>query len=975
MRPRFPVALTAAVLMIAGTASAIATAGSAGASPATSHARQPGHGTGPEWHGSAPRAAVGRDVRNLAANRLHASARTSALSPKVTADSGTSATVEVTVSGDTNAVTDAVAAAKGKIVAAVPGKVTAEVPRSALARLASSSGVDAVDKPVRGFTQSTATSEGVAASNAGPATTAGTWHNAGTTGAGVNVAIVDAGFEGLAAAVAAGDLPAGLTVTGDHCADVDAISHGTAVTEIVHQMAPGANLHLYCVDDAVGLKQAESELQVAGDTIVNCSLGFPGDARGDGNGSSTSAAVTVRTARQAGILWVQSAGNSATDHWSGTLADANADTEVDLNGSAVDNEWDGVFVAGTDDAGPAGGHASLLLQWDQWPISSAPIEFAAFGWQCTDTDCTTGYDLGEQYIDQPAGTAPWLELDVDNNAQYDQEWDVYVFVDTGFPKVHYDLSYLGDVFPSYLSSVNAARAASGSISAPADSPYAFAVGAADVGVDGATPGTLEPFSSRGPTIDSRVKPDITGWDGVSSPVYGVPTPDNFLGFYGTSAASPHVAGAAALVAAANSNLDAAQIQNFLQQRASSGSPKNPPTNALGHGLLTLGTPADVVAPTGAGYEAITPKRILDTRTTTGGHKAPLGAGATLQLSVPGLPADATAVAINLTGTGVTGTTYLSAYPGGTAYPNTSNVNLTKLDSTAAVFAIVTVRNGAITIRNAAGTANVVVDELGYFGTGAETGRLTSLSAAHRVLDTRTIVGNHHSKLVSGGTVTINPGVPPGATAAVVNLTATGMASGGHVGAAPACSSASSTLNYGKYTRANLAIVKLSALGRFCIQASGGAVDLIVDVQGYISASGSDYVALPSPGRVVDTRTGNGGLVGARSPRPLGSATTSVLYGSNVGVVPASATALFTNVVEATATNSGYLTLFPGRTKPSPLTSNLNFSPGRTVSNAVIATLPAASATVADRNRVGIYNSNGNTNVVVDVFGYFRAASG
>jgi hypothetical protein len=101
----------------------------------------------------------------------------------------------------------------------------------------------------------------------------------------------------------------------------------------------------------------------------------------------------------------------------------------------------------------------------------------------------------------------------------------------------------------------------------------------------------------------------------------------------------------------------------------------------------------------------------------------------------------------------------------------------------------------------------------------------------------------------------------------------------------------------------------------------------------------------------------------------------VLYGSNVGVVPASATALFTNVVEATATNSGYLTLFPGRTKPSPLTSNLNFSPGRTVSNAVIATLPAASATVADRNRVGIYNSNGNTNVVVDVFGYFRAASG
>src|SRR5206468_7667889 len=123
-----------------------------------------------------------------------------------------------------------------------------------------------------------------------------------------------------------------------------------------------------------------------------------------------------------------------------------------------------------------------------------------------------------------------------------------------------------------------------------------------------------------------------------------------------------------------------------------------------------------------------PTRILDTRTTVGGHRAPLGAGGTVQVAVPGLPADATAVAVNLTGTGPTANTYLSAYAGGMPFPNTVNLALPKVEVTASVFAIVAVRGGKITIRNSTGSVNVVVDEVGYFGTGSETGRLTSLAA-------------------------------------------------------------------------------------------------------------------------------------------------------------------------------------------------------------------------------------------------------
>ena len=58
------------------------------------------------------------------------------------------------------------------------------------------------------------------------------------------------------------------------------------------------------------------------------------------------------------------------------------------------------------------------------------------------------------------------------------------------------------------------------------------------------------------------------------------------GFYGTSAAAPHVAGAAALIAAAKPAMDASDLEAFLQRRA--GPLGNPPTNNLGHGLLALG---------------------------------------------------------------------------------------------------------------------------------------------------------------------------------------------------------------------------------------------------------------------------------------------------------------------------------------------------------------------------------------------------
>ena len=94
-----------------------------------------------------------------------------------------------------------------------------------------------------------------------------------------------------------------------------------------------------------------------------------------------------------------------------------------------------------------------------------------------------------------------------------------------------------------------------SIAEPADSanPGLLAVGAADI----LDTFTIEEFSGQGPTPDGRVKPDIVGADNVHSAAYGEP-------FYGTSQASPHVAGLAALVKQRFPDYTPQQVTNYLK---------------------------------------------------------------------------------------------------------------------------------------------------------------------------------------------------------------------------------------------------------------------------------------------------------------------------------------------------------------------------------------------------------------------------
>ncbi len=779
------------------------------------------------------------------------------------------------------------------------------------------------------------------------------WLNASpaTTGAGVTVAVVDVGFGNLSAEVAAGALPAGTTVTSlnNSCPNVNSTEHGTAVAEIVHQMAPGAKLQLYCIADTTGFQQAEQDIVSHGIPIVNSSLSFPGDSRGDGTGDATSAAATVQAARKAGVLWIASAGNSAQDHWSGTFGDGDRDGYTDLNGTGTANEQDAVVV-------PPGQSGLAYLTWDQWPQSSAPVTLVATPFKCDPSGCQSSTLVkipcpvpNSCSVAQPTGSRPVLSLNLpDNTTSNNFEWVIQVKQGSGTPGVRYDLSYYGDVGPSLLWGKSATRAAAGSVDSPASSPYALAVGAANVANK-----SLEAYSSQGPTIDRRVKPDITGFDNVASNL------DQFSSFSGTSAGAPHVAGAAALIKSANSNLDAAALQAQLESRATGIAAGAPPTNQLGHGLLALGPVPPVSPPAGNSYLPLsTPSRVFDSRTRTGAK--PLGTGEQVTVTLTGAPSGASAVALNLAGTGATGSTYLTVFP--STDPGTSTLNLSTVDPTAAVFTIVGVGpNNTIKLRNAGPSTHAFVDVLGYFAPSGTLG-YTATVPPTRILDTRQ---NSGPRVAAGATVTVTApsSVPTSAKALAVNVTATNETGSGYLSLSPDGSKTTSTLNYSSATRANSNIVTLNSSRQFKIYNNGSATHVIVDLVGYLATSTTGRFVPLTPVRIVDTRYGNGGRFA-----PLGAAGTMTVTGSGIFDVPYPAAALMVGVVPvpSASTPNDFLTIYPSGARPN--TSSVNFSGGRLVPNGVIMNLATAPSNGPETSQV--YNAAGSVDVVLDLLGYF-----
>jgi subtilisin family serine protease len=352
---------------------------------------------------------------------------------------------------------------------------------------------------------------------------------AGALGHGVRVAVIDIDFSGYQALPAA-ELPAlwGYKSFIDPGLEeqIPPTGHGTAVAEIIHDVAPEAELYLLAVAAVADLALAVDWCIDNGINVVNMSLGFFATPR-DGSGE---VARLVNRAAAAGIIWVNSAGNEADVHWGGEIDDGDFNADDYLR-----------FPSGTEFIGfdyRAHGSDAALIQmvWDRWPSTADLL-----------LDLELYADSSRNHLVGASRGAPshalahrWIVTDsLESGRRY------YLAVRRQFGIVPQGLRI--DIYNADGAREMQPRVAGGSLVSPADAAGAIAVGAYDFTVEEPQGTPIRSYSSQGPTWDGRSKPEIVAGDVVSTLKFGE------LAFAGTSASAPHVAGAAAVLSSATAS--------------------------------------------------------------------------------------------------------------------------------------------------------------------------------------------------------------------------------------------------------------------------------------------------------------------------------------------------------------------------------------------------------------------------------------
>jgi uncharacterized protein YvpB len=247
------------------------------------------------------------------------------------------------------------------------------------------------------------------------------------------------------------------------------------------------------------------------------------------------------------------------------------------------------------------------------------------------------------------------------------------------------------------------------------------------------------------------------------------------------------------------------------------------------------------------FRPLPPSRIVDTRTGNGGHLSPIPGGGSLDFQVTGrggVPASGVAaVALNVTATGGSEGSYLTVFPAGSGMPESSTVNFPR-GGDVPNRVVAKLGGGRISIFNARGAANVVVDVAGWFTDGSDRsaggGAFTGVAPV-RILDTRTGNGGPVQRLAgtnSLGLRVAGRGAPPaGAGSVVLNMTVTSASDGSFLSVYPGGGwlPLASDLNFAPMqTVANLAITKLGADGQLMIYNAVGMTEVVADLAGWYS---------------------------------------------------------------------------------------------------------------------------------------------
>lgn len=425
------------------------------------------------------------------------------------------------------------------------------------------------------------------------------WHRMGYRGQGVKVGVIDSGFQGFSQ-LQGSELPRSVTARcyfedrapssrladceQAPCAEVACV-HGTAVAETVVDVAPEVELYIANPITRGDLRDAADWMVQNEVDVINRSLGNAYEGPGDGTSWYSNGRLnSIDAAVAGGIVFVNSGGNGATNTWYGRFSDPDGNGSHNFTPRDIGN----TFFLPYDPDSPRRSRVTAFMRWDDswggadcdldlelWRSIPGPnndllafsddtiqdgdvddIPFAGFWYRTTGIGGEGRYYLlirKHSCPDDPAWIqlATWMADDLE----------------------HYSPGHhIGNPAESRNRGMLAVAATHWW-----DTEY------------------IADYSSRGPAMDGRVKPDITGIACGRSETYGSLRPGSSCPFGGTSQASPHVAGLAALVKQRFPDYTPEQVADYLKHNATERGTAGA-DSVWGHGFATLPTANTLAEP-------------------------------------------------------------------------------------------------------------------------------------------------------------------------------------------------------------------------------------------------------------------------------------------------------------------------------------------------------------------------------------------
>ncbi len=420
----------------------------------------------------------------------------------------------------------------GRVEACANGHVQSILPLGALENLLLAPTVEYIRLPLKPFPM--VTSEGVARTGANQWQALPSYRKEEKP----KVCVLDVGFSGYKALLGE-ELPPSVEIRsfrGDGNFNPD--KHGTACAEIVHDMAPEARLWLVNFDTDVEHHNAVNWIINQGVDIVSYSIGWFNIGAGDGTGPICE---DVKRASDNGIIWVSAAGNQAQDHW----GDVYKDSDGDLWHNFLSNDEILSFPVSANRS------IRIFLSWNDWGTwngsaysgSDQDFDLYLYRWS------GSSWILAAKSINRQTGTQWPTESIAMKSPNQASTWGIAIRRYKANKNIKFNAHVINSSAPIEYHKLH------GSLVIPAESSHVLAVGATSWQDD-----SYHMYSSRGPTADERIKPDLVAPSGVSGITYGT------SGFFGTSAATPHVAGAFALLLT-KAPFPPPQIESILLERA------------------------------------------------------------------------------------------------------------------------------------------------------------------------------------------------------------------------------------------------------------------------------------------------------------------------------------------------------------------------------------------------------------------------